>query len=361
MKNNIGECNIYNQNGKVIRVIVTYNDGTTAYLDSGAIATNKFGIYSNSACTNEKNIDTITTGKFYVKNLLTSKKITSINIKVKAEASGYRVKIDFYKNTEENKQDLIYCSYVEEGTDTEAETNMEVEYVSSELKIQKRDHKTKVGIKDLAIKIYYSKTYDKNSEEKGWLTNGLDSEGNVKITNKMSNAKIYKTNKNGVISEENLKDGYYYIYEVKSSSQYNELSENEKLYDLEVQRTQYQDNRDTLWGFASKENGAVYLGYKHIKTSGTTYVARVDQYKSDELTIRKRDYDDSTSINGAKFKIFYKPNYGTDEERAAGAAWLGYNTSEERVTYNKTFDKATSFITGESYCGIDRIDGESLS
>lgn len=213
------------------------------------------------------------------------------------------------------------------------------------------DEGQEAGIKDLSIKIYLKGKNSNGEEKEGWIT--FSDEGVRTLTSNVKNANVFRTNDKGLIELNDLKiTGDFYIYEYKRNVDYEELSESEKIYNIETQRKwKYPDSKEPFTGNDKKTSeNLIYLGKANVSNTKKEFKVNYAQTKDKKLTIRKIDYDDNSLIDNAKFKIFYRKT-GIQE-----IGWLGY--SENKITYEKSFNNAEAFETGKSYCGETAYPGE---
>lgn len=86
---------------------------------------------------------------------------------------------------------------------------------------------------------------------------------------------------------------------------------------------------------------------------GSTASTKVKiKYSKGEITVKKVDYTNSDSLDGAKFAVFAKDITGEQ------SGWLGYDSTNKEVTYGKTWKEAGKFKTGSSYCKVTKTEGQ---
>ena len=396
-----GSIKINKLSGKVSSIVVRWEDGKESTLSGyGSDSACKF---FNSNKSNKKNISVYDMQKnktYYIENYHNSK-IKQLQINV-TSGGGSQVTFELY--TCGANQNVIHITDIKNSNQTTASPKVEVEY-SRELTVIKEDYTTAEKLNGAEFAIFQGGKgwlgYDENEKK---VTYGKSFSARGKFITGTSYCGLTATK--GQFTLNGLELGDYYVFEIEPAKGYEKLFKygwndddggnilsgnkswaipqnvprvligNKRLETLKERLTNRVNSNPTSddWeaydeivhpGLSKKlwdvkvtpiKGETVTPDSDHASINENTKKAtfRVRNKKGGEgidakLTIRKRDYDGGTALNGFKFAIF-KYNEG----------WLGYK--DGKVTYGNSWANSQAFVTGTGYCGNAKKDGEfSLS
>ena len=340
MKGNVGSLKIETLVGNITNI--KYNDSNS-----------KLTVYRNEECT-----DLITKYEYinagdtiYFKN--ENAGIRSLQIEAQCAASGYKILAHFYNCSNSSAQRLVKVEKVV-GQPSSINISLDVKYTTGNLEIRKQ------GVTVSNSKIIATEKITATfklfcTEENKWVVgNPSDMKS---YTSNFDNATAYTTadNDQSLVTNiviKNLESGKHYeIVEIDVGNHaYKKSSGLSEIYSASFINEQANIKIST-----KSVNNKAYPSVKEndngieIKTNETRKVLVKNKKKNGNMTIKKVDYDYNVPLNGAKFAVYCTAN---------GGGWLGYNETKQEVTYGKTWANKYEFITGNSYCGDVKVDGE---